>query len=152
MNVSKDQGFYIKCDNFSIYKCQIKTLKNAGCVPVLRFQYIVAVFVGFLYGCLVVPGCHRVLEYSRQEQSSSVLQLTRWKVLIRIAAHKKGGGWAAKQVSRSIEKIRDTIGRSPSYRVSSRCFEKFTSCPSISHPALSNLLFTKSGSTVVVLL
>ena len=81
-------------------------------------QYSLAVFVGFLYSSLAVPGLYFFLEYSRLAGKYSLVTSKRKN--INKFEHYKGGGWAAKQVSRIIEKLRDTIGRSPSYRVASR--------------------------------
>ena len=71
-------------------------------------QYSLAVFVGFLYSSLAVPGLYSFLEYSRLAGKYSLVTSKR-KISINLKQHYKGGGRAAKQVSRIIEKLRDTI-------------------------------------------
>ena len=99
-----------------------------------RLQYSLAVFVGFLYSSLLaVPGLYFFLEYSRQARNYSKVPSKRRSIAINPYQHYIG--WRVGSEA-GFEKLRDTIGRSPSYRVASRCFEKFTPCPNTSHPAL----------------
>ena len=67
-----------------------------------RLQYSLAVFVGFLYSSLAVPGLYYFLDIAGWLESTVELhQIV--KISINLKQHYKGGGWAAKQVSRIIE-------------------------------------------------
>ena len=69
-------------------------------------QYSLAVFVGFLYSSLAVPGLYYFLDIAGWLESTAELhQIV--KISINLKQHYKGGGWAAKQVSRIISKLRN---------------------------------------------
>ena len=79
-------------------------------------------FSVFVYGILAVCGCHCSIEYSRLSSNNYWAPYRGM-----LGAYKKyrtwlGGGWAADWTSIN-EKIRETIGRSPSFRVSSSWYE-----------------------------
>ena len=96
-------------------------------IIMMRLQYSLAVFVGFLYSSLAVPGLYFFLEYSRQVRNYSKVPSKRRSIAINPYQHYIG--W----------RVGSEAGFE-NHRVASRWFEKFTPCPNTSHPALLLLI------------